>query len=167
MRTAIAVTALAMLVACSWDSSPPAVPLRHYDFRGIHLGDSISSDVAATHRMECDADGCLIAKDTLADVEASTFLASLDGRVMSVVVTFPSESFATMEKLVAAKWGEPSSVKTDTLAHRPRLKASWPMAEGTLNLSSWGYLIIGSDSLTSIKRARDSLRIKDAAKRAM
>jgi hypothetical protein len=148
-----------------------------YDFRGIHLGDSISPAIAAAQRFKCDSVGCSTT-DSLAGVEAFVFLEKFDGRLMSVVVTYPTAGFSTIQQLSKGKWGEPTRSALDTMTTRmgakfPVRRLSWDMLDGTLHVDEMGdrvtegVMIITYDSLTKLRDARDSLRIQQAAKKVI
>ncbi len=128
--------------------------------------------------MTCNTIGCSVAKDSLAGVEAFTFLGLVDGRVSTLVVTFAPESYPTIVSLAREKWGAPTSSEIDTLTTRvgakfPRQRLMWKMAEGTLHVDQYsdriseGAILITSDSITAIESRRDSLRIKQAAKTSL
>ncbi|MDB4916373.1 MAG: hypothetical protein JWM95_4017 [Gemmatimonadetes bacterium] len=144
----------------------------------MRLGDSLTTAVAKERHLQCGDGFCKIDSDTIAGVSAFTFLELDGGRVFSVVITFKPADYPTMVAIAREKWGPPTADALDTIANRmgakfPRRRVRWNMAEGALMLDEYGdrlsesVMMIISDSLLQMRNARDSVRIKNAAKTAM
>ena len=167
-------------IACALLAVAPTFHLSaqttQFEFRGLHLGDTGTSQVEKEQRFDCHratdswSVSCSIFHDQLAGVSVFTGVMLVDRRISHLGFIFAANDFQKLLDVFSARWGSPSSLKTDEVQNRMGAKfenetAVWEFSDGLLTLERYGsdltngHAGIGDNRLLTLSmQRRDSVR---------
>jgi hypothetical protein len=119
-----------------------------FEFRGLHLGDSLTSDLVRDQRLNCrkvgPGESCEAADKHVAGV--TTFWVSaetIDRKISGFRIDFGARDFGAIQDAFTARWGKPDSVETRDWQNRagakfPNRVVHWNLGDGALEVSQLG-----------------------------
>ena len=158
-------------------SDSPVSPKERFEFRGVHLGDTLTQKVEKELNLKCyvflGERQCLIGMDRVAGVGETTVFKTVDERLMSVEFIFASEDFSTFLEALTARWGKPASQTSEDIqngmgARFENIITRWQLADGAVELARYSDKITRSaltvlhDSLSQVVMQRRSAAAAEA-----
>lgn len=163
--------ALLAVPALAQRATAPA-PRKQFEFRSLHLGDSLTKEIATEQLLTChDHDDLKGSEFCVRDGLLSSLMAFnvdvIDRRVMTFNFNFEPGNFEKVLETFQAAWGAPTSRGSAEVQNRMGAKlqnsiVKWQFADGTLTLQRYGKdLIYGGASIShagltaALKRRRE------------
>jgi hypothetical protein len=148
---------------------------RRFEFRGLYLADSITSELQRTHRLSCSRDidkvegleFCSFANREFAGGRAFIIASLVDRKISGFHFRFDQERYMLAFGALQSRWGDPDSLRAEVVKNQMGAEfentlARWVLSDGVVELDRYVSTVTESgisisyvalDSIASVRRA--------------